>query len=114
PVTFTATVAVVAPGTGTPAGTVTFKDESITVGTGAVTGGRATFTTSILTVGDHTITASYGGATGFLASSGSMTGNPQAVGHASTSTAVTSSANPSVTGRSVMFTAIMRVTPTVT
>lgn len=59
-VTFTATVKA---GTGpTPTGSVTFKDGSTTLGTGAVNGsGVATFSTSALAAGTHSITAAYGG-----------------------------------------------------
>jgi hypothetical protein len=73
-VTFTAVVAATAPGAGTPGGTVTFKDGSTTLGTGqlGVVGGKdqATFSTSSLGVGPHTITASYGGDGNFTASTG--------------------------------------------
>src|SRR5439155_702363 len=66
PVTFTATVTAKSPGAGTPTGTVTFKDGSITLGTGTLNGsGQATFTTSTLAVGSHSITASYGGDASF-------------------------------------------------
>jgi len=65
PVTFTATVT---SGSGTPTGTVTFKDGGTVIGTAALAAGAATFTTSSLTLGTHTITASYGGAAGFIAS----------------------------------------------
>jgi len=56
-VTFTATT------TGSsPTGTVTFKDGANTLGTGTLNGSAvATFTTSSLTPGSHSITASYGG-----------------------------------------------------
>ena len=67
-VTFTATVGPVAPATGTPTGTVTFKDGSTTLGTGTLSGGAATFTTSALAVGTHSITAAYGGDASFAAS----------------------------------------------
>ncbi len=60
-VTFTATVAPVPPGSGTPIGTVTFRDGATTLGTGSLAAGQATFTTSALSVGNHTITAEYGG-----------------------------------------------------
>jgi len=54
------------PGAGTPTGTVTFKDGSSTLGTGTLdSSGQAMFTTSTLTVGSHSITASYGGDTTF-------------------------------------------------
>jgi hypothetical protein len=72
PATFTAVVAATAPGAGTPGGTVTFKDGSTTLGTGqlGVVGGKAqaSFSTSGLGVGAHTITASYGGDGSFTAS----------------------------------------------
>ena len=71
-VTFTATVSVTAPGAGTPSGTVTFKDGSTTLGTGAlmlVSGHMtATYATSTLTVGGHQITAVYGGSADFAVS----------------------------------------------
>src|SRR5207248_2699619 len=45
-VTFTATVSVTSPGAGTPSGTVTFKEGSTTLGTGTLSSGQATFSTS--------------------------------------------------------------------
>ena len=61
-VTFTATVAAVAPGAGTPTGTVTFQDGNVVLGTVAVgAGGTATFTTSFAAAGGHAITAVYNG-----------------------------------------------------
>ena len=65
-VTFTATVADVAPGVGTPTGTVTFKDGATTIGTGTLSAGVTTFTTSTLAIGTHSITAVYGGDTNDL------------------------------------------------
>ena len=58
-VTFTATVT----GNGdTPTGTVTFKDGETTLGTGDLDDtGKATYTTSTLGIGPHTITAAYNG-----------------------------------------------------
>ncbi|MDV9203199.1 Ig-like domain-containing protein, partial [Streptomyces sp. Wh19] len=49
--TLTATVAVVAPGAGTPGGTVDFFDGATLLGTGTLSGGVATFTTSTLAIG---------------------------------------------------------------
>ncbi len=81
-VTFTATVT--SPG-GTPTGTVQFKDGVNNLGT-AVTlngSGQATFTTSSLTAGTHTISAVYtpnvaafGGSTGTLSPDQSVTNRP--------------------------------------
>ena len=103
-VTFTATVAAVSPGGGTPTGTVTFKDGATILGTGTLdAGGRATFTTSSLAVGRHSITAVYGGDTNFSVSTSTVL--TQTVNRESTATGLTSSANPSVYGRRVTFTA---------
>ena len=71
-VTFKATVAVVSPVVNAPTGTVTFKDGSTVLGTeqlstsGSVT--TATFTTSKLAIGTHSIVAVYGGDTDDLTS----------------------------------------------
>src|SRR6185312_3145939 len=46
---------------------------------GTLSGGIATFSTSALAVGNHTITTSYGGDGNFNGSTGSLTGNPQVV-----------------------------------
>jgi uncharacterized repeat protein (TIGR01451 family) len=78
-VTFTATVTAVAPGSGTPTGTVTFLDGGSSIGTGMLSGGVATLTTSALAAGDHTITTSYAGDTDFVGGIGSLSGNPQRV-----------------------------------
>jgi hypothetical protein len=58
-VTFTATLPVSA------TGTVTFKDGGSTIGTGTLSGGRASWSTSSLSKGTHSITASYGGDTNY-------------------------------------------------
>jgi hypothetical protein len=71
-VTLTATVAPVAPGAGTPTGTVTFLDRSVTLGTSTLTNAdTATFTTSLLAAGSHSLTASYGGDPNFRGSASS-------------------------------------------
>jgi hypothetical protein len=73
-VTFTATVAVVAPGAGTPTGTVTFEDGSVILGTVAVgAGGTATFTTSFAAAGGHVIAAVYNGDPHFVDSAQRLT-----------------------------------------
>jgi len=68
-VTFTATVSSTT--TGTITGTVTFKDGAATLGSGSVSSGTATYTTSALAAGTHSITAEYGGSTNFNASTSS-------------------------------------------
>ncbi|HUR98112.1 MAG TPA: Ig-like domain repeat protein [Pyrinomonadaceae bacterium] len=111
PVTFTATVSTA--GMGTPTGSVQFLDGVTLVG-GPVAlnaSGVATLTTSTLSVGNHAITASYGGASAactgtFNASVGSLPTNPQTVNQASTTTGITSNqSNPVGTGVPVTFTA---------
>ncbi|MBL8206889.1 MAG: Ig-like domain repeat protein, partial [Blastocatellia bacterium] len=64
-VTLTANVAAVAPGAGTPTGTITFKDGAKVIGTGTLTNGQAAMTTSTLETGVHSITAEYGGSENF-------------------------------------------------
>ena len=59
-VTFTATVAP-SFAVGTPSGTVTFLDGNMMLGTGTLTEGQATFTTSSLAGGRHRISGSYSG-----------------------------------------------------
>jgi uncharacterized delta-60 repeat protein len=106
-VTFTATIS---PHLGpVPTGTVTFKDGASTLGTGAVNAsGVATFSTSSLSVANHTISAVYGGDSNFTGST--SPGTFQTVNKAATITTVTSSANPSVHGQSVTFTATVSAT----
>ena len=61
-VTFTATVAVLTLGAGTPTGSVTFNDGTTSLGTVALgTNSTASFTTRALAIGAHSITASYSG-----------------------------------------------------
>jgi hypothetical protein len=100
-VTFTA--AVTSSG-GVPTGTVTFKDGSSTLGTSSLDGtGHVTFTTSTLTVASHSITATYNGSSGFAASTSSAL--TQVVNQDGTTSAVTSSHNPSKRNQKVTFTA---------
>ncbi|WP_330347892.1 Ig-like domain repeat protein [Streptomyces sp. NBC_00582] len=102
-VNITATVAPVAPGAGTPTGTVTFYITGGPTLTAPLVGGTATVSTNTLSVGSHTITAVYGGSANYLASSGTDTHTVQGLG--STTTTVTSSPDPSVVGQPVTFTA---------
>jgi hypothetical protein len=68
-VTFKATVTA---GSGTPTGTVTFKDGGRTLGSASLSAGQASFTTSTLSKGAHQITAVYGGGSGFQASTSAV------------------------------------------
>jgi hypothetical protein len=103
-VTFTATVTTSAPGAGTPVGDVTFWDGGTALGSVTLdANGTATFTTSDLIAGGHSITASYNGSTDYAASTSNSVA--QVVNPAATATALDSSANPSVFGQAVTFTA---------
>ena len=106
-VTFTAAVAGPSGNTTVPTGTVTFMDGATTLGTGALNGsGKATFATSALSTGSHSITAVYGGDSNFAGStSPALTQTVSAETLLSTTTTVTSSQNPSAAGQSVTFTA---------
>ena len=66
-VVFTATVAASLPGQPTPTGKMTWKDGSTTLATVALRQGKAQFTTSSLSVGQHTISVSYSGGGQFQA-----------------------------------------------
>ncbi|MFE5118958.1 Ig-like domain repeat protein [Streptomyces sp. NPDC056669] len=105
PVTLTATVVPVAPGAGVPTGTVTFSfgDGTPTVTT-PLSGGLASVSHSFTGAagGPYTVTATYNGDAGFTSSTGT---NVQTVNRAATTTAVTSSPDPSVTGQTVTLTA---------
>lgn len=59
PVTFTATIS------NGPTGSVTFYDGGVSIGSGALQGGSAAFTTSALSVGAHTITATWAGSSNY-------------------------------------------------
>ena len=107
PVVLTATVVVVPPSTGTPTGSVTFFDGPTPLGTAPVTAGRATLTTSALTVGAHALTAGYSGDARIAPSTSPAV--TETINRAPTTTAVTSSAGVSVTGRTVTFTAKVSV-----
>ena len=68
-VTFTATVVANSPGTAVPTGSVTFKDGNKTLSTKTLNAsGHATFSTSTLARGSHSITVVYGGGTDSLGS----------------------------------------------
>src|SRR5439155_1945416 len=97
------------PGAGTPSGTVTFQDGATPLGTGTLnSSGQAMFSTSALAAGTHAITAVYAGDTTF---NGSTSGTlSQVVNKVDTTTALSSSANPSFVGQAVTFTANVTVT----
>ena len=85
--TFTATVAASAPATGMPTGTVTFLDGGVSIGTGTLSNGTATFTTASLSVAAHRHRG-YGGDANFTAPTSANF--LQTVNPANTTTTVTS------------------------
>ncbi|SEP65238.1 Putative Ig domain-containing protein [Devosia sp. YR412] len=88
-VTFTAVVAPVAPGAGSPTGNVIFSIDNVDQPGVALNGaGTASITRSNLGVGSHVITARYAGDTNFAQSNGTLSGG-QTVVAASTATVVT-------------------------
>ena len=100
-VTFTATVS---SGAGAPSGTVTFKEGAATLAAGVpLVGGVATYNTSSLAIGPHSIHAVYGGAPGFLGSTSNTVA--QVVNKALTTTTLVSAPNPSAIGANVTLTA---------
>jgi len=109
-VTFTAQVTVVGPGSGTPDGTVNFYDGTTFIGSGTLSGGYASLTTSSLNIGDNEITAHYVGTANFLPSISQAV--DQSVGQDQTATGLTSSANPSIFGSSVTYVAtVVNISP---
>ena len=104
-VTFTAVVRSRVPSLGpVPDGeTVTFKGTKIW-GTGTLSGGSASFTTSTLPAPGSYINAVYGGDSIFLGSTSNVN---QVVNKATTTPTLVSSLNPSKVGQSVTFTASM-------
>ena len=99
-----------------PTGLVTFKDNGTTLATSLITTSAsdvtsATFNTSTLAVGSHSITASYAGSGDFNASSATAT-ITQAINTASTGSAVSTNATPSISGQPVILTAVVTDTST--
>ena len=113
-VTYSASVSVQAPGSGTPTGYIEFSDES---GPIAACGGSsgvslagtsgASCTVTYPAAASHPISAQYLGDDNYTASTSSTL--TQVVGPAATSTDLGSSVNPSVTGQSVTYSASVSV-----
>jgi hypothetical protein len=87
---------------GAATGTVTFSDGVVVLGTAAVNAGGAVFSSATLALGSHSITAAYGGDANDAASqSAALSQQVQQAGPVT----LASSANPSIAGSSVSFTA---------
>src|SRR5206468_1874764 len=92
PVTLTATVSAASPGSGTPTGTVTFKDGATALATNMLSGGQALLSLSSLTAAAHSITAAYSGDANFNTNlSATLT---QTVNKADSTVTLTSTTNP--------------------
>ena len=93
-----------------PTGAVTFKSGASSLGTAPLVNGFALLTKKNLLAGTLSITATYNGDT--LNNKSTSQTLSQVVGQATTTTTVTSSANPSLVGQNVKFTAMVK-SPTV-
>jgi hypothetical protein len=104
-VSFSASIALIAPGAGMPTGTIQFKIDGVNFGLPMplLSGSASSSSINTLAAGNHTITATYSGDSGFGTSSGSA--SMQVVALNSTSTTLSSAPNPSVSGQSVLLTA---------
>jgi hypothetical protein len=103
-VTFTATVTATL--SGTPTGSVTFRDNGAEMGIANLTGNTAHFSTSSLGPGPHPITATYSGDAVFGSS-----GSPvltQNVNKLTSTVSVTSSPNPTSFGQTVAISATVK------
>jgi hypothetical protein len=103
-VTFTATVAPLS--SGTPTGTVSFKDGAANLGTVSLSSGSGSLSSSTLSAGSLSITASYSGDSNFSPSTSAAL--IQSVNKATTTAAVVSNASPSYLNQSVTFTATVK------
>ncbi|WP_343787919.1 Ig-like domain-containing protein [Dokdonella soli] len=105
-VMLTATVTAASPSAGTPTGTVTFLDGAASIGTATLSGsGTASLATAALTVGSHTISASYGGDGNFNGSAGALSTNPQVVQTGTTTSLSTTCPTTFVESQSIALTA---------
>jgi len=95
---------------GTPTGTVTFKNGSAVIETGPLSLGKAKITTRSLTVGTHSLTAVYNGSVNFTGSTSPVL--TFVTSKAATSTTVVSSLNPATHGTAVTFTATVKSSTT--
>ena len=107
-VTYTATVSAAS---GTPTGAVAFRDGGSAMtcagGSQTLSSGTATCTVTLPSAGTRSITAAYAGSAPYGASSSSSLA--QVVSPASTTTSLTSSANPSAVGQPVTYAATVSV-----
>ena len=110
--TLTATIAQTG-STSSPSGTVTFYEDSVSIGTGTVSGGIATLTSTALSgATSHAFTAVYGGDTTFKASTSPVFTTAASTATVTTSTTLLVSPNPPVSGTLTTLTATIAYTGT--
>lgn len=112
PVTLVATVATLAPGAGTPNGTVDFFDGAALIGDDIPLngGGVASYAYAGFTVGLHpNVTARFNGVANFQASTSNSLS--RSINKASTQTALASTVNPSVYGQTTITATVTAVVP---
>ena len=104
PITFTATVTDTLDPARTPTGAVQFSVDGAAVGSPASLdgAGKARYTTSSLSVGNHNVGANFSDGASFASSSATLA---QLVGKADTTTVVSVSPDPTVAGQDASFTA---------
>jgi hypothetical protein len=103
-VTFTATLTVVSPGTGTPDGTVGFVDSvsNSTIATATLdANGQARATVTFTQLGNHDIRAIYSGSASYVKSISALL--HEVVGRGNSAITLTASANPSTYGNWITF-----------
>jgi Glycoside hydrolase family 44/Bacterial Ig-like domain (group 3) len=106
-VVLTATVS----GAGSPTGIVTFMDGAVSIGSGTLSGGKASLTISAMRAGSHVITAAYSGDSGDAASaSGPVTVILTQPAPASTTTTLAASETQLTFGQNLTLTAAVSST----
>ena len=107
--TLKATVKALAPGAGTPAGTVTFREGETVLGTVQLAGASATYPLKSLPAGEHVISATYSGD----ANNGPDESNEliQVIVKATTTTNLVSALNPAPYGSSRTLKATVKAVP---
>jgi hypothetical protein len=106
-ITFTATVSGTTSNSPLPTGSIVFYDGTTSLGSGTLNvSAQATYTTSALALGSHSIIAAYGSSSAYAASTSTiLTQLINAPTKGSTATTLASSANPAGLGVSISFTA---------
>ena len=100
-VTLSATVSAVAPATGVPTGSVTFRDGVTSLGVVTLVNGSASLSVSTLAIGSHSLTAVYSSSAAFAGSTSAAVTQTVNSGATATSTSLTSTPNPSTVGQAV-------------